>query len=72
MWFNLGGISVTRVFKSSINEIQQGIRDVANGHYTEINLSQNSSEFRDFVEKFNAMSKKLSETTVSRDSLQAS
>jgi diguanylate cyclase (GGDEF)-like protein len=66
-----GGISVTRVFKSSINEIQQGIRDVANGHYTEINLSQNSSEFRDFVEKFNAMSKKLSETTVSRDSLQS-
>lgn len=65
-----GGISVSRVFRSSINEIQQGIRDIANGDYTEIKLSQNTSEFSDFVEKFNAMSKQLSETTVSRDSLQ--
>ncbi|WP_413701256.1 GGDEF domain-containing protein [Psychromonas sp. KJ10-10] len=41
-----------------------------NGHYTEIQLSQKSSEFSDFVEKFNAMSKQLSETTVSRNQLQ--
>lgn len=65
-----GGISVGRVFKSSIKEIQQGVNAILNGHYTEIKLSQNSSEFGEFVEKFNAMSKKLSETTVSRDSLQ--
>ena len=65
-----GGISITRVFKSSIKEIQYGIDDILHGNYKKINLSEKSTEFSEFVEKFNAMSKQLAETTVSRDSLQ--
>ncbi len=66
-----GVIDVSRVFKSSIKDIQYGISDILDGNYKKIKLSKKSSEFSEFVEKFNAMSKQLAETTVSRDSLQA-
>ncbi|PKF63757.1 hypothetical protein CW745_02645 [Psychromonas sp. psych-6C06] len=66
-----GALNISQVFKSSIKEIEYGINNLSHGEYKEITLSQRSTEFNEFVEQFNKMSKQLAETTISRDSLQA-
>ncbi|WP_051303464.1 sensor domain-containing diguanylate cyclase [Psychromonas aquimarina] len=65
-----GIINVSKVFNSSIKDLEYGIANISQGNYKQITLSQQSTEFNKFAAEFNAMSKKLAETTVSRDSLQ--
>ncbi|WP_019616927.1 diguanylate cyclase [Psychromonas ossibalaenae] len=65
-----GIINVTQVFKSSIKDLEYGIANISQGNYKQITLSQQSTEFNKFAAEFNAMSKKLAETTISRDYLQ--
>ena len=65
-----GAYLVNRLLKHSINEINYGVEEIKSGHYPKIQLSKDSPEFRNFVNKFNDMSEQLKLTTVSRDTLQ--
>lgn len=60
-----GAHHLTKVFKTSMNEIKDAFQANHSGHFEEIKLSNHSQEFENIANAFNAMNEKLSKTTVS-------
>lgn len=64
--------STTRLVKiiiTSLKEVTKAFGENHSGHFQTINLTYHSSEFDNIVNEFNAMNRKLSETTVSLEVL---
>jgi diguanylate cyclase (GGDEF)-like protein len=60
-----GSFRLTKIFKTSLDEVKQAFEQNHSGHYQKIHLSSYSDEFDGIVKEFNSMNLKLSETTVS-------
>jgi diguanylate cyclase (GGDEF)-like protein len=60
-----GAFRLTKIFRTSFNEVKRAFEQNHSGHFQQIKLSNHSSEFEVIVKEFNLMNQKLSETTVS-------
>lgn len=57
------------VFQTSLNEVESAFNNNHSGSFQTIQLTNNSEEFESIAKAFNSMNKKLSETTVSLESM---
>ena len=64
-----GAFRLSGIFKSSLNEVKSAFAKNHSGDFQKIKLSNQSEEFNSIAKAFNAMNKKLSETTVSLESM---
>ena len=64
-----GAFKLIKIFKTSLSEVKIAFGKNRSGHFQEIKLSNQSEEFNSIVNAFNDMNKKLSETTVSLESM---
>jgi len=60
-----GSFRLTKIFRTSLNEVKRAFVENHSGHFQKIHLSTQSDEFDSIVKEFNSMNHKLSETTVS-------
>ncbi|MDX2369643.1 MAG: EAL domain-containing protein [Colwellia sp.] len=64
-----GAFRLSKVFITSLNEVKRAFQKNHSGDFQKIQLSNQSEEFNSIAIAFNAMNKKLSETTVSLESM---
>lgn len=60
-----GAFSLTYIVRKSLNEVKHAFEKNHSGDFQNIHFSHHSKEFHSIAEAFNAMNKKLSDTTVS-------
>lgn len=65
----LGAYRLIKVFRTSLTEVKNAFEKNHSGSFQKIELSNQSEEFTSIANAFNAMNKKLSETTVSLASM---
>ncbi|MEY8213264.1 MAG: diguanylate cyclase, partial [Colwellia sp.] len=64
-----GAFRLNKIFRTSLNEIKSAFEKNHSGQFPKIQLSNQSQEFTSIANAFNTMNKKLSETTVSLESM---
>jgi diguanylate cyclase (GGDEF)-like protein len=64
-----GAFRLSKIFRTSLEEVKSAFEKNHSGHFQKIELSNQSLEFNSIANAFNAMNKKLSETTVSLASM---
>lgn len=64
-----GAFRLSIIFKTSLNEVKIAFAKNHSGDFQKIQLSNQSEEFNSIANAFNAMNKKLSETTISLESM---
>ena len=60
-----GSFRLTKIFRTSLDEIKSAFEKNHSGHFQKIQLSNHSNEFDSIVKAFNLMNIKLNDTTVS-------
>lgn len=66
-----GAITLTKVFKTSLQEVTYAFESNHSGHFQQINLTHATPEFNGIVQAFNVMNKKLNETMVSLEKMKS-
>jgi diguanylate cyclase (GGDEF)-like protein len=64
-----GAFRLSKIFRTSLEEVKSAFEKNHSGDFQKIELSNQSQEFNSIANAFNAMNKKLSETTVSLESM---
>ena len=64
-----GALKLVNIFKTSLQEVKTAFEKNSSDHFQDIQLSNQSEEFTGIAKAFNQMNKKLSETTVSLESM---
>lgn len=64
-----GAFRLIKIFRSSLEEVKSAFKKNHSGDFQEIQLSHQTEEFNSIVNAFNAMNTKLSETTISLESM---
>jgi diguanylate cyclase (GGDEF)-like protein len=64
-----GAFRLSKIFRTSLEEVKSAFEKNHSGDFQKIELSNQSVEFNSIANAFNAMNKKLSETTVSLESM---
>ena len=64
-----GAFRLSKIFRTSLEEVKSAFEKNHSGDFQKIELSNQSLEFNSIANAFNAMNKKLSETTVSLESM---
>lgn len=64
-----GSFRLSKIFRTSLNEVKKAFEKNHSGHFQQIQLSNHSDEFDSIVKAFNSMNHKLSETTVSLETM---
>ena len=64
-----GAFRLSKIFRTSLEEVKTAFEKNHSGDFQKIELSNQSLEFNSIANAFNAMNKKLSETTVSLESM---
>lgn len=64
-----GAFKLIKIFRTSLKEVKSAFEKNHSGHFQRIQLSNQSEEFNSIANAFNAMNKKLSETTISLESM---
>lgn len=64
-----GSFRLTKIFKTSLDEVTKAFENNHSGHFQRIKLSYQSAEFDSIVKAFNLMNIKLSETTISLEEM---
>ncbi|WP_286234053.1 GGDEF domain-containing protein [Thalassotalea sediminis] len=66
----LGAVKLKRVVKTSLNEVEEGIKNNVTDHFQQIDLTYPSEEFESIVTHFQEMNRKLEENSISIDAMQ--